>query len=200
MQHIGTRSAKRKLHKISGKERHFKKDTNHCISKYIISKAKGTIRAIGIEDLKNIPSKVTVRREHRDRHSKWTFGELRNFLTYKSKREGVLLKVINPRNTSTECPKCRYVDKKNRKKNKFECLKCGYKEMSDYVAALNIADSGCSQSAYCDISFFTQIHDVSLSSPVVGIGQNVYLTLTGVNIGDSADIQTISVGYNIRLR
>jgi putative transposase len=63
LQHIGTRSAKRKLHKISGKERRFKKDTNHCLSRYIISKAKGTARAIGIENLKYIRSRsrVTVR-------------------------------------------------------------------------------------------------------------------------------------------
>jgi hypothetical protein len=40
-----------------------------------------------------------------------------------------------------------------------------------------------------------EIHDVSLSSPVVGIGQRFYLTLTGINIGDSADIQTISAGF-----
>jgi hypothetical protein len=39
------------------------------------------------------------------------------------------------------------------------------------------------------------IQDVSLSSPVVGIGQSFYLTITGVNIGDSADFQTISVGF-----
>ncbi len=47
LQHI----AKRKLRKISGKERRFKKDTNHCLSKYIISKAKGTARTIGIENV-----------------------------------------------------------------------------------------------------------------------------------------------------
>jgi hypothetical protein len=40
-----------------------------------------------------------------------------------------------------------------------------------------------------------EIHDVSLSSPVVGIGQSFYLTLTGVNIGDSADFQTVSFGF-----
>jgi putative transposase len=32
LQHMGTRSAKRKLKKLSGKERRFKKDTNHVIS------------------------------------------------------------------------------------------------------------------------------------------------------------------------
>ena len=34
---------------------------------------------------------------------------------------------------------CQYVDKKNRNKNQFECLQCGYKDMADYVAAINIA-------------------------------------------------------------
>jgi Probable transposase len=54
LQHIGTRSAKTKLRRISGKERRFKKDTNHVISKHIISRAKGTTRTIGIENLKLI--------------------------------------------------------------------------------------------------------------------------------------------------
>jgi putative transposase len=128
------------LRKISGKERRFKKDTNHCLSKYIISKAKGTARAMGIENLKYIRSRsrVTVKSQ-RDRHSKWAFGELRAFLTYKAKSEGVPLRLIDPKNTSRECPKCQYVDKRNRNKNQFECLQCGYKDMADYVAAINIA-------------------------------------------------------------
>ena len=40
-----------------------------------------------------------------------------------------------------------------------------------------------------------EIHDVSLSSPVVGIGQRFTLTLSDINIGDSADFQTISAGF-----
>jgi putative transposase len=126
--------------KISGKERRFKKDTNHCLSKYIISKAKGRAMAIGIECLKYIRSRsrVTVKSQ-RDRHSKWAFGELRSFVTYKAKREGVPLRIIDPKNTSRECPKCQHVDKKNRNNNQFECLQSGYKDMADYVAARNIA-------------------------------------------------------------
>ena len=131
---------KRKFHKISCKERRLKKDTNHCYPKYIISKAKGTARAMRIENLKIIRShsRVTVKSK-RDRHSKWAFGELRQFLTYKAKSEGVPLRVIDPKNTSRECPKCHYVDKKNRNKSQFQCLQCGYKDMTDYVAAINIA-------------------------------------------------------------
>ncbi|HXX97674.1 MAG TPA: zinc ribbon domain-containing protein, partial [Candidatus Bathyarchaeia archaeon] len=70
----------------------------------------------------------------------WAFGQLRDFLTYKAKREGVPLKVVKSENTSRQCPKCQHIDKRNRKtRNLFECLKCGYMEMADYVAATNIA-------------------------------------------------------------
>ena len=69
----------RKLRKISGKERRFKKDVNHFVSKHIISKVKGTARAIGIENLKYIRSRSPFRsrvrvQSQRDRHSKWAFG------------------------------------------------------------------------------------------------------------------------------
>jgi transposase len=42
------------------------------------------------------------------------FGELRDFLTYKAKCQGVPLKVINPENTSREYPKCQYIDARNK--------------------------------------------------------------------------------------
>jgi IS605 OrfB family transposase len=143
LQRVGTRSAKRKLKKISGKERRFKKDVNHVITKKIVSKAKGTARAIGIEDLTNIRTRVTVKgnKDKRDRHSKWTFGELRKDIEYKAKNEGVPLKIVESKNTSRQCPSCGYIDKRNRKsRNDFECLQCHYKEMADYVAAIYIAD------------------------------------------------------------
>jgi putative transposase len=42
-------------------EKRFKKDTNHVISKAIISKAKGTTRDIVLEDLKNIRQSLEQR-------------------------------------------------------------------------------------------------------------------------------------------
>jgi len=140
LQKTGTRSAKRKLKRISGKERRFKRDINHQISKAIVSKAKGTARAIAMEDLQGIRSRATVRHNQRDRHSKWSFGQLRSFLQYKSKVAGVPMIIVEPRDTSRKCPRCSYIDKRNRKtRNEFKCLQCGYKAMADYVAACNIA-------------------------------------------------------------
>jgi putative transposase len=134
------RSAQRKLKIISGRERRFKRNTNHVIAKQIVSKAKGTTRTIALEDLKDIRSRATVRHKHRDRHSKWAFRELRFFLECKAKREGVPIVIVDPRNTSRKCPGCHCVDKRNRpSRDTFRCISCGLESMADYVAARNIA-------------------------------------------------------------
>ena len=140
LQMIRTRSARRKMSKMSGREARFKRDSNHIISKAIVSKAKGTTRAIAMEQLRYIRSRVTVRRNQRDRHSKWSFGQLRQFVEYKAKKEGVPLYIVKPKNTSRECPRCHRIDVKNRPtRNEFKCIQCEYEAMADYVAAINIA-------------------------------------------------------------
>jgi putative transposase len=115
------------------------RDTNHVISKAIVLKARGTTRAVALEDLKWIRSRATVRHEQRDRHSKWAFGQIRGFIEYKAKREGVHFFVVDPRNSSRECPECHAINKRNRPaRNRFECISCGLKGMADYVAARNM--------------------------------------------------------------
>jgi putative transposase len=56
-----------------------------------------------------------------------------------TKNEDVSLKIVKSKNTSRQCPKCEYIDQRNRKsRNDFECLQCRYNEIADYVAAKNI--------------------------------------------------------------
>lgn len=140
LQKANTRNSRRHLRKTSGKEKRFKRDINHQISKAIVSKAKGTTRAIALEDLSGIRTRATVRHSQRDRHSKWSFNQLRQFVQYKAKKEGVSVKVVNPKNTSRKCPKCHCIDKRNRpSRSQFKCIQCGYEAMADHVAAINIA-------------------------------------------------------------
>lgn len=139
LQHVGTYSAKKHLKKISGKERRFKKDTNHCISKEIVNTAKDTNRAIALEDLSGIRENVTVSKAVRESIGKWAFLELRNFIEYKAKLLGVPVIPVDPRNTSRTCSVCGYTDKKNRKNQaSFVCLECGHTENADFNAAKNI--------------------------------------------------------------
>ena len=139
LQARGTRSAKRKLMRLSGKERRFAKDTNHCTSKKLVAKAKDTNRAIAMEDLEGIRERVTVRRKQRTTLHNWAFFQLRSFVTYKAKRVGMPVFLVDPRNTSRTCPECGHVDKANRpSQSKFSCMVCGFAGLADHIAAINI--------------------------------------------------------------
>lgn len=136
LQSAGTKSAKRHLRKLSGKEALFARDTNHVISKQIVATAKGTCRGIAIEDLSGIRDRITVRKKQRAVLHSWSFFQLRSFLEYKSALAGVPIVAIDPRNTSRECSECGYTDKRNRKtQDKFVCLSCEHAENADLNAA-----------------------------------------------------------------
>lgn len=138
LQKKGTRSAKRKLKKISKNESNFRRNTNHIISKTLINKAKTLGKGIAIEDLKKI--KQTVRKAQRNKHSSWSFYQLRQFIEYKAKLFGIKIIAVNPRNTSRQCSKCGFISKKNRKsQSNFLCVKCGFSLNADHQAAINIA-------------------------------------------------------------
>ena len=142
LQKRGTKSAKRHLKKLSGKEARFKKNTNHVISKRIIQKAKDHRQGIAIEDLRHIRSRTdsTVRKSQRNRHTGWAFGQLRMFLSYKAALAGVPLHTVDPRNTSRTCHACGHCAKENRKSQaSFVCVQCGLAAPADWNAAINIS-------------------------------------------------------------
>jgi len=140
LQSVGTWDAKKHLKRISGNERKFKKDTNHCISKQIVATAKGTNRAIALEDLKGIRSGSTVSKSFRSVLGKWAFYELAAFIQYKAQLLGVPVVFVDPKYTSQQCSVCGFVSKENRKSQaEFVCLNCGHAENADINAAKNIA-------------------------------------------------------------
>lgn len=137
LQKRGSKSAKRHLKKLSGRERRFKRTINHTISKQIVRLAEGTQRAIGLENLKGF--RATVRKEQRDQFGKWAFFELRNLISYKAQLAGVPVFLVDPKNTSRSCSKCGHVSKSNRKsQSEFVCQKCGFSIHADFNGARNI--------------------------------------------------------------
>ncbi len=139
LQAKGTQAARRRLKQLAGKERRFAAWTNHNISKTIVATAKDTVRGIALEDLGGIRERITVRKSQRATLSSWSFAQLRSFIEYKAKQAGVAVAAVDPRNTSRTCPCCGHVDKANRKtQSKFLCVVCGFSELADYVAAINI--------------------------------------------------------------
>ena len=139
LQQKGTKSAKRLLKKRRRREHRFAQDVNHVISKRIVEKAKGTGRAIGLEDLTGIRDRTTVGRRQRRRHHSWAFHDLRRKIEYKAALAGVPVILVDPRNTSRSCPVCGCVDRRNRTtQSKFSCIRCGFSGHADTIAAVNI--------------------------------------------------------------
>ncbi len=140
LQKAGTKSAKRHLKKLSGREARFHRDVNHVISKKIVAKAKDTGKAVAIENLEGIRTSTTVRKAQRSRNHSWAFRQLRSFIEYKAALAGVPVVLVNPRGTSHICPVCEHNERANRpNRDTFRCVKCGFYGCADHVAAINIA-------------------------------------------------------------
>jgi IS605 OrfB family transposase len=145
---VGTRSAKRALQRLSGKQERFQRDTNHTISKRIVRKAKARNSAVVLEDLSGIRERTTAGRQQRARRatnrrlSNWSFYQLRQFIEYKARIAGVPVIKVDPAYTSQTCSRCGHCDRKNRNGSDFECRSCGHAMDADKNAARNIAAKG----------------------------------------------------------
>ena len=136
LQSNGSKSAKRHLKRLSLKEQRFRRNTNHCISKSIITSI--TIGStIVLEDLKGI-RKNKLRKAQRTMLNNWSFFQLEQFITYKAMMKGIDVKHIDAAYTSQRCSKCAFTYKTNRKGHSFSCKSCGFKLNSDLNASRNI--------------------------------------------------------------
>jgi len=140
-QRTGTKRAKQRLKQLAGKEANFRRNENHRIANWLVQTAKDTGRGIGLEDLKHIRDRTTVRAKDRAKHSGWAFAQLQAFVTYKAREAGVPVLVVDARNTSRTCSQCGHCDKANRKsQDVFLCGHCGFSTNADQNASRNIRD------------------------------------------------------------
>lgn len=138
-----TRGSKKLLKRLSGRERTTASIINHTIAKQIVQIAKEENKGIAIEDLKGIRfSSLKKGKKFRTRVGKWSFNQLRQYISYKAILNGVPVVLVNPRYTSKTCNKCHHIG--NRKGKVFECNNCGNNMDADINASLNIATLGCS--------------------------------------------------------
>ena len=146
LQSKGTRSAKRRYNAISGREKRFVKDVNHCISKQLIGSKFGVF---ALEDLKNIKKnsvKGKLGKTVRKMIGGWSFRQFQTFLEYKAEAAGKTVIYVNPKHTSQGCSYCGHTEKGNRKGHSFKCMKCSFSLNADLNASRNIAGLGISVS------------------------------------------------------
>ena len=136
-----TRGSKKLLKRLSGRERTTASIINHTIAKQIVQLAKEENKGIALEDLKGIRfSSLKKGKKFRTMVGKWSFNQLRQYISYKAILNGVPVVLVNPRYTSKTCNKCHHIG--NRKGKVFECNNCGNNMDSDVNASINIATLG----------------------------------------------------------
>ena len=138
LQQKGTSSSKRHLQKMSGREKRFMKDINHCVSKNIARLP--SIRTYSLENLTGIRNQRRNKKMNKWMSS-WPFYQLEQFLTYKSEALGKRVELVDARYTSQKCSQCGHVHSTNRKRSRFCCKSCGYQQHADINAAYNIRDN-----------------------------------------------------------
>jgi putative transposase len=147
LQRKGTRRATQRLVALSGRERRFIADTNHCIAKQLVTPST----LIGLENLTHIrertkPNKTGKKASKKQRSAnnnkaKWSFAELHSFIDYKAVLSGSLATKVDAHYTSQACPCCGHTSTDNRpnKGLAFVCQQCGYTLHADLVGARNVA-------------------------------------------------------------
>ena len=141
LQAKGTKSAKRKLKAISGRENRWMSEVNHQISKTLVQKyGKDTLFVLG--DLAGVSFEESnlsrTAKQNYDLRS-WSFYQLEQFLTYKAHENRSEVLKVSAKYTSQRCPKCGIIRKANRDHHKhlYSC-QCGYKSNDDRIGAMNI--------------------------------------------------------------
>ena len=167
LQHLGTRSAKRKLRNISGRERRFVRDVNHTISKKIVSLPYDVfaLEALNPAYMKQNGQYKAIRKNL----GSWSPSELQRFIEYKAEDLGKEVIYVDPKFTSQKCSKCGYVRKDNRHGSLFKCKNCGFELNADLNASRNIEVLG--KSEYFRLLSTSQSLRFN-ESPLTGGGEN----------------------------
>ncbi len=140
LQAKGTRSAKRHLQKMSGRQRRFRRDCDHVLSKRLVASVTPGATLV-FEDLTDIRGRAKARKEQKRRLHGWSFAQLRDFAVYKAEERGVTVGFVDPRYTSQKCSACGHRDRANRvDQSHFVCVSCGFACNADHNASMNIRD------------------------------------------------------------
>jgi putative transposase len=141
LQANGSKSARRHLRNLAGRQQRFRRDCDHVLSKRILEGVEAGTTVV-IENLTDIRKRAKMRHGEQSRRlHAWSFAQLRSFLEYKAENVGVAVTAIDPRHTSQRCNKCGYTSRSNRRnQSDFRCRECGHKCNADLNASKNIRD------------------------------------------------------------
>jgi IS605 OrfB family transposase len=178
LQSKGTRSAKRKLKKLAGRERRFMTDENRKIALWIV---KQPYDCIVLENLKGLKqySKKRVNKALRRKFSNWSYYQLEKFIIEKCEKMGKTVLFVNPRYTSQRCSRCGYISKLNRKdQSTFCCVDCGFELNADLNASRNLSIYGKTVYGRVDVNHYNKgirnslnVTEIPMTNSIESIGK-----------------------------
>jgi IS605 OrfB family transposase len=151
LQRKGTASAKRRLRRLSGRERRYVNTALHQVSRAFVNTLReGDI--VLMEKLTGIHNSTKHRRSQNGDFHSWAFRKLQSFIEYKALERGIPVVYVKPKNTSITCPRCGCIDKANRRSQSlFRCVRCGFQHNADYVASLNLSRAELAHSGWASV-------------------------------------------------
>jgi putative transposase len=147
VQWVGQGTRRQELERLYRKLNRYRQEIQHLASNHLLETAlRWGCKTIVLEDLRNYEPPKHGKKLSR-KLSNWLRGALYEILRYKAQRFGIRIIRVNPRWTSSYCPRCgargeKISDSRSRQVIKrgrcFYCAACGYLADRDYIAALNI--------------------------------------------------------------
>ena len=137
----------RPIEQLEGRISDAYRTLNHQLSAAVISFARDHSAAtIQMEDLSGLKEHLTGT----FLGSRWRYFQLQQFLEYKAKEAGLVVRKVNARYTSRRCSKCGFIhveftrefrDRERRQGfvRRFQCPKCEFEADPDYNAARNLS-------------------------------------------------------------
>jgi len=129
------------LHGISRlyeKSRNVVEDWAKRTAKRIVEEARERQCAVAVEDLTGLREAIReLPKEHRTKMTMLAYRRLLWWIKWQAAKRGVMVVEVDPRDTSTTCPKCggKIEDVRHRR---MRCTICGFEAGRDVVAVLNI--------------------------------------------------------------
>jgi IS605 OrfB family transposase len=138
----GVRDRIRYFHK---KARSIIEDWAKKVSHKIASLAKQHLYAVAREDLTDLVESLRkLPKEHRVSLLILSYRKLEQWIDWQCEKNGVPLIVVDPKNTSSTCPRCNTKLNENSYR-RMRCSGCGFEADRDTVAVLNIAKRALTQ-------------------------------------------------------
>ncbi len=176
LQSKGSRSSKRKLKQVSGRERRFMTDENRKIAKWVCNMPYNCIVLENIRGLKaHSKQKKKVNKKVRRQFGNWSYYQLERFIIERAEKVGKTVLYVNPRYTSQRCSRCEYISKSNRSsQSHFFCRECWFELNADLNAARNLSDFGKAEIGRASVNS-PNVAVLSLTETIVSLSHGVVL-------------------------